>query len=82
MKIPRGSSATCDFLFAHAPCFSRSEFLAQMHKGFVLDAILLCIMVSLSAKQGGGFAFCLMPIHEEPILALACLSRLKVIAKA
>ena len=25
-------------------------------------------MPSLSAKQGGGFAFCLMPVHEEAVL--------------
>ena len=25
----------------------------------------LCVMASLSAEQGGGFALCLMPMHEE-----------------
>ena len=61
-------SATCAFLFVHVLGFSRSEFPARCYKVSVFDAIPPCIMASLSAKQGGGFALCLMPMHEEDVL--------------
>ena len=68
MEGPKGSSATCAFLCAvHATVFM-VNFLLSCYKVSVLDAIPTCIMALLSAKQGGGFAFCLMPLHEEAVL--------------
>ena len=41
------------------------SFLFRCYKVSILDAMPLCVMASLSAEQGGGFALCLMPMHEE-----------------
>ena len=48
--------------------FQGQSLLLRCYKVSVLDAIPSCVMASLCAKQGGGFAFCLMPMHEEAIL--------------
>ena len=50
------------------PGFQGWRFLFSCYKTSVLDVIPSCVMPSLRAKQGGGFAFCLMPMHEEAAL--------------
>ena len=50
--------------------FQGQSLLLRCYKVSVLDAIPSCVMASLCAKQGGGFAFCLIPMHEEAIPGL------------
>lgn len=37
----------------------------------VLNSTSLCLVASLTLKQGGAFAFCLMPMYEEAVLGPA-----------
>ena len=48
--------------------FHGLSFLIRCYKVSVLDAIPPCVITSSSAKQGGSFAFCLIPINEEAVL--------------
>ena len=67
MEGHTGSSATCAFLLRMLHGFHGQGFLFRCYKVSALDTILPCAMASC-AKQGGGLAFCLMPIHEEAVL--------------
>ncbi|CAN0490747.1 unnamed protein product [Rangifer tarandus platyrhynchus] len=48
--------------------FHGQSFLFRCCKGSALDAIPPCVMASGNVKQGGGFAFCLIFMHEEAVL--------------
>ena len=65
-------SNMCIFI-AHAPwlVFMVRVSCSDATKVSVLDAIPPCVMASLTAKQGDGFAFCLMPAYEEAVRGLA-----------
>ena len=45
--------------------FTVKSFLFRCYKASVSDAIPPCVMASLRAKQGGGFAFSLMPYFGQ-----------------
>ena len=43
--------------------FQGQSLLLRCYKVSILDAIPSCVMAYLCAKQGGGFAFCLIPMR-------------------
>ena len=63
-----GSSATSAFLLPLLHGFQGQSFLFRCCKASVLDAIPPGSMTSLSARQGGVFAFGLMLVPEEAVL--------------
>ena len=63
-----GSSAACACLLCVSHGFHGQNFLLRCCRVSVLDAIPSCVRTSLSTRQGGGFAFCLMSVSEEAIL--------------
>lgn len=63
------SSAICAFYCACSMVFMVRVSCSDATYGVsALVATPPCVMASLSAKQGGGFGFCLMPIHEVVVL--------------
>ena len=63
-----GSSATCAVLLHMLHGFHGQSLLFRCYRGSVLDAIPPCVMASGNLKRGGGFAFCLIFMHEEAVL--------------
>lgn len=67
MEGHTGSSTACAFLLCMLCGFRGQIFLFRYYGVSVLDAIPSCVMALLSTKQGGSFAFHLMPVHEETV---------------
>ena len=66
-KVMQGHQQPVQFYCSCSTIFTVSALLGG-YRVSVLDTIPPCFMASLSAKQGGGFTFGLMPIHEEAVL--------------
>ena len=66
--LSKGQRLSISCLKAHAPWFPWSEFLAQMLQSLHLRSQSSLHMASLRAKQGRGFAFCLLPMQQEATL--------------
>lgn len=56
---------TWKFIQGHQHCACSTIFMVRVSYS---DAIPPWVMASVSAEQGGSFAFCLMPVHEEAVL--------------
>ena len=60
--------------YLHVSWFSRLKILAQMLQNFCGRCHSFMSHGLVSAKQGGGFAFCLLPVREEAALGLSLVS--------
>ena len=63
-KVIQGHQQPVRFYLRMLPSFHDQSFLFKRYTVSVLDAITPCVIILSSAKHGGRFANCLMPICE------------------